>query len=288
LEDIFILSFYYFIVIFNNIPTVVRIRIIFILKNKGGYVPFHHQFLLAEVKEKILSDNKKYDGFTDYNFSGLKGQTKISKNGLHFYSSRVTLVLSSPDQNFIDHFLQSLFDLKELLIGNLQLVPEGVEQEILPVFSDSMKCICISPVVLVDSASGSPYVKKFVSPDSDVFSDLLYESTIDRMEKTGTYTSEQIASFYKFQIVPDKNYLEKIKEGEKKFARIYPVYTPADKYEVRGYTFPFSLYAAPQVQEFLFNYGLGVYTHKGFGMLDIANADLTRKTETYHFLTVDR
>lgn len=265
-----------------------RVRIIFILKNKGGYVPFHHQFLLAEVKEKILLDNKRYANFTDYNFSGLKGQTKISKNGLHFYSSRVTLVLSSPDQAFIDHFLQSLFDLKELAVGNLQLIPEGVEQEILPAFSDSLKCVCISPVVLVEPQANGLYAKKFVSPDSDVFSDLLYESTIDRMEKTGPYTSEQIASFYKFQIVPDKDYLEKIKEGEKKFARIYPVYTAVDKYEVRGYTFPFSLYAAPQVQEFLFNYGLGVFTHKGFGMLDIVNADLTRKTEVYHFMTVDR
>jgi len=266
----------------------VRVRIIFVLKNKGGHVPFHHQYLLAEVKEKILSDSKKYDGFTDYNFSGLKGQTKISKNGLHFYSSRVTLVLSSPDQVFIDHFLQNLFDLKELTVGTLQLIPEGVEQEMLPVFGDSIKCICISPVVLVEPNSSSVYVKKFISPDSDVFSDLLYESTIDRMEKTGVYTSEQIASFYKFQIVPDKNYLEKIKEGEKKFARIYPVHFRNEKHEVRGYTFPFSLYAAPQVQEYLFNYGLGVYTHKGFGMLDIANADFTRKTEAYHFLTVDR
>jgi CRISPR-associated endoribonuclease Cas6 len=97
------------------------------------------------------------------------------------------------------------------------------------------------------------------------------------MEKTGFYTPEQIASFYKFQIVPDKNYLEKIKEGEKKFARIYPVFTRTEKQEVRGYTFPFSLYADSQVQEFLFNYGLGVYTHKGFGMLDFANADLIRK-----------
>lgn len=265
-----------------------RIRIIFILKNKGGYVPFHHQYLLAEVKEKILSDSRKYGRFSDYNFSGLKGQTKISKNGLHFYSSRVTLVLSSPDQVFIDHFLQNLFELKELQVGNLQLIPEGVEQEILPVFSDSIKCICISPVVLVEPHSSSLYAKKFVPPDSDVFSDLLYESTIDRMEKTGTYTPEQIASFYKFQIVPDKNYLEKIKEGEKKFARIYPVYNQSEKHEVRGYTFPFSLYAVPQVQEFLFHYGLGVYSHKGFGMLDIANADLTRKTEAYHFLTVDK
>lgn len=266
-----------------------RVRIIFLLKNKGGFVPFHHQFLLAQLKESILKDiDQKYSTFTDYNFSGLKGQTKISKNGLHFYSSRVTLVMSGTDQNFIDHFLQRLFEFKEVRVGNLQLIPENVEIELPPKFGEVLKCICISPVVLTEPVSNDVLAKKFISPDTDTFSDLLYDSTMSRMEKSGSYTSEQIASFYKFQILPDKEYLNKIKEGEKKFARIYPIYLKEEKLEVRGYTFPFSLYAAPEVQSFLFKCGLGTFTHKGFGMLDIANADLSRKTAVYQFITADK
>ncbi len=266
-----------------------RVRIIFLLKNKGAYVPFHHQFLLAQMKESVLEKGElRFSNYMDFNFSGLKGQTKISKNGLHFYSSKVTLVLSSPDQAFIDYFLQRLFEHREIQVGNLQLIPESVEREILPDFGDSIKCVCISPVVLVNPASNDFYAKKFISPEADIFSDLLYESTMSRMEKTGAYRPEQIASFYKFQIIPDKTYLTKIKEGEKKFARIYPVFDKTNKFEIRGYTFPFVLYAAPEVQTFLFNCGLGAFTHKGFGMLDIANADLVRKTEIYHSTTVDR
>jgi CRISPR-associated endoribonuclease Cas6 len=83
--------------------------------------------------------------------------------------------------------------------------------------------------------------------------------------------------------VPDKGYLQRIREGEKKFARIYPVFNQDNKLEVRGYTFPFTLYCAPEVQEFLFTSGIGYFTHKGFGMLDISNADLNRKTEVYQF-----
>jgi CRISPR-associated endoribonuclease Cas6 len=45
------------------------------------------------------------------------------------------------------------------------------------------------------------------------------------------------------------------------------------KYEVRGYTFPFTLFAAKEVLQFVYDNGLGFFTHKGFGMLDISNND---------------
>ena len=66
--------------------------------------------------------------------------------------------------------------------------------------------------------------KRFIPPETDEFSDVLFESTILRMEALGTYNNEQLASFSKFQLVPDENYLRKIRENQKKFARIYPVY----------------------------------------------------------------
>ena len=115
--------------------------------------------------------------------------------------------------------------------------------------------------------------KKFVSPESDEFSDLLYDATLSRMEATGKYTAEQLASFYKFQIVADHDYIQRIQASHKKFARIYPLYDNDVKFEVRGYTFPFTLSAAKEVQQFIYENGLGYFTHKGFGMLDVANND---------------
>jgi CRISPR-associated endoribonuclease Cas6 len=50
------------------------------------------------------------------------------------------------------------------------------------------------------------------------------------------------------------------------------------KFEVRGYTFPFTLYAAREVQEFIYQNGLGYFTHKGFGMLDVSNNDSIQRT----------
>jgi CRISPR-associated endoribonuclease Cas6 len=257
----------------------VRIRIVFSLNNRGGYVPFHHQFLLAQIiKGLVLSGGRKeFFNYTQYNFSGLKGQIKISRKGLHFYSSRVTLVFSTSDKTFLDYFLAVLMEQKELLIGNLQLVPESVENEDPVTITDSVKFLCISPIVLLPASFNEESGKRFISPETEEFSDLLYESTIARMEASGKFHVEELAQYYKFQIIPDKYYLERIQSSHKKFARIYPLFDSDVKYEVRGYTFPFTLYAPKAVQQFVYEQGLGHFSHKGFGMLDVADNDTVRK-----------
>lgn len=241
-------------------------------------MPFHHQFLLAQMIKGLVmaGKNSKFFTYTQYNFSGLKGQIKISRKGLHFYSSKVTLVFSSSDKEFIDYFLGILFEQKELMIGNLQLTPEAVEHEEPVSITDSVKFLCISPIVLVPASFNDESGKRFISPEVDEFSDLLYDSTIARMEASGKFTAEQLADFYKFQLVADKEYINRIQTSHKKFARIYPLYDSDVKYEVRGYTFPFTLYAPQPVQQFVYENGLGHFSHKGFGMLDVANATTIR------------
>lgn len=260
-----------------------RARIIFILKNKGAFVPFHHQYLLAQLIKGIIlkGGNPKFRDEMLYNFSGLKGQTKISRNGLHFFSSKVTLVFSSLDKEFVDYFIDELFKMASIEVGNLVLIPESVEEEQVPEFESESKFICISPLVLLTPKFNDSESKRFIPPESDEFSDMLFESTISRMQSLGSYDLEQLSTFSKFQLEPDAHYLRKIRESQKKFARIYPVYDQDVKYEVRGYTFPFTLYAAKEVQKFVFICGLGAFSHKGFGMLDIANSDPAQRTKEY-------
>ena len=158
-------------------------------------------------------------------------------------------------------------------------MPLSVEKENMPPTKEEMKYLCISPIVVIDPLEGSEDPKTFLSPTSDEFSDFLYESIMIRMERAG-YSQEELAQFYKFQVVPDKDYLAKIKDDDKKFARVFTLFDGGDKYDVRGYTFPFTLYADPKVQDFVINNGLGWVTHKGFGMLDIANSDPNLRTTT--------
>ena len=262
-----------------------RIRVIFKLQNRGAYLPFHHQHILAQFLKGVLvkGGREKYFNYDCYNFSGLKGQTKISRNGLHYYSNLVTLVISAVEQEFMDYLLEQIFEFENIEFGNLQVSPLFTEIERPVELEEETKFICISPIVPFKAKFNDDYSKRFILPETDEFSDLLYESTIQRLEKRNTYTQAGFERFKKFQLVPDKPYLDRMKEKEKKFARIYSVFDNDVKYEVRGYTLPFKLYAEKEVQEFLFHCGLGNYTYKGFGMLDIANANPIDRTERYHF-----
>jgi CRISPR-associated endoribonuclease Cas6 len=174
-----------------------RTRIIFSLKNRGAYVPFHHQYLLAQVIKGLLliGPDKSFLEFNQFNFSGLKGQTKVSRKGLHYYSSKVTLVFACSDKVFMDYFISQLFAQKDLIVGNLHLEPESVEPEEPVQIGDEAKFLCISPIVLLPPAFNDDRGKKFISPDSDEFSDLLYDSTIARMETTGAYTPGAVDLF---------------------------------------------------------------------------------------------
>ena len=259
-----------------------RTRIIFSLKNRGAYVPFHHQYLIAQFLKGLLifGDKKEYKDYTDFNFSGLKGQTKISRKGLHFFSAKVTLVFSCQNPDFKNYILERLFEQKEVVIGNMQMIPESIESEEQVTIGSEGKFLCISPLVLLKAGFNDETSKKFINPESDEFSDLLYETTLQRMEASGKFSAEQIASFYKFQVVPDADYLNRIQTSHKKFARIYPLFDSDVKFEVRGYTFPFTLYAAQEVQQFVYDHGLGLFSHKGFGMLDVAsNGFIPSKSE---------
>lgn len=253
------------------------------LKNRGAYIPFHHQFLLAQVIKGITlkGGNPEFASFNIYNFSGLKGQTKPSRKGLHYYSSRVTLVVSSLNKDFIDYLLYHLFQLPSIEVGGLVLVPEKVEVESLEEVAAAEKFICISPMVLVAPKILDESSKEFINPEKDEFSDLVYDATLQRMEACTLFDSEKLSTFNEFQIVPDKAYLEKLELANKKFSRIYPLYDQDVKFEVRGYTFPFEFYAAPEVKNFVFLNGIGALTHKGFGMIDIANQDPNVRATPY-------
>lgn len=252
-----------------------RVRFVFKLINKGAVLPFHHQNLIRSFLETLIGKSQHLDQ-QPFNFSGLKGQTKVGKQGLHYFSKRVTIVMSSSFNNFIKELIELVFEQEQFSLGNLLLVPEFVEEEILPEPETDCKYLCISPIVI--SHSDNTFLnKQFVLPTGDEFSDLLYESTMNRMEMSGQYTNEEIATFSKFQVVPDQNYTQRMSARGKKFARIYTISYQNQPLEIRGYTFPLTLYAPKAVQEFVIKNGLGELTQHGFGMLDFVDQEAIKR-----------
>lgn len=255
-----------------------RIRAVFLLNNRGAVVPFHHQFLIYEKLREWIYDFGQQDSLVhDFCFSGIKGQTKVSKFGLQYFSTRITIVFSSTNDFLIRQLVDKIFAQQQVTIGNLHLSPESVEEELLPEPADKAKYLSISPIVLNMPESGEGH-KRFISPETEEFSDLVFEATIKRMGASGKFSHHDLEKFTRFQLVPDRDYLNRLKAEEKKFSRIYPIMTEGAKQEVRAYTFPFELHAAPQVHQFVTKAGLGALTGRGFGMLDFANSNIPVKT----------
>lgn len=240
-----------------------RVRLIFKNKDKGASVPFHHQYYLFRFFRGLVKKcgNAAYNDFKHFNFSGLKGQTTVSKTGLHFYSSKITLVFSCQDKEFIDDIIKSLFSLPEVKLNGLSIIPFSVELEPEIDFEEEMKYICLSPLILLEPEFSDESAKRFIHPTSAEFKSLLLDAI---NEKTDLLEGEEI------EFLPDEKYLTKLEDAGKKYSRVYPLYENDVPYEVRGYTFPFVLKAPIALHKFLFECGLGLHNDKGFGMLDLA------------------
>jgi CRISPR-associated endoribonuclease Cas6 len=211
----------------------------------------------------------------------VKGQTKVTKTGLQYNSKKVTIVFSCLSEDFAKQMVQALYKKEFVELGELVLEPDTVEKEKDSVLGEVVKYISISPIMVAPRSAED--VKEFIDPNDDRFSDSIYETTMLRMEKTGLYSEEDFKSFFKFQIVPDNEYLKKIKQKNKKFSRIYTTGSLGQGDEFRGYTFPFTLFADPKVQQFIFTCGFGDFANNGFGMLDIANIDPLGRIVEYDF-----
>lgn len=229
----------------------------------------------------MVGGNTEYLSFNGFNFSGLKGQTKSSRKGLHYYSNRVTLIVASRNVDFLNYLMVNMFKMKRLEVGSLVLVPERVEIEKMPDLSNYEKFICLSPILLYEPSLTDERVTQFLDPETDEFSDRLYDLAMQHVENLALFDSETMATFNQFQISPDKEYLAKLDENNKKYSRVYPTYDQDIKFDVRGYTFPFYFYCAAELKEVIFLDGLGALSHKGFGMIDLANEDPNDRVEPY-------
>lgn len=233
----------------------------------------------------MVGGNSDYLAFKGFNFSGLKGQTKSSRKGLHYYSSRVTLVLASRNIDFLNYLLANMFRMGQLQLGDLILEPEKTELEQIPDLTNYEKFICLSPIVLSEPSLLDDRATRFHDPETDDFSDQLYDLAMQHLERLALFEPDAMASFNEFQIVPDKEYLTKLEEGNKKYSRVYTTFDQDVRFDVRGYTFPFFFYGAKELKEVIFLDGLGALPHKGFGMVDIANEDPNDRVEPYEIPT---
>ncbi len=240
-----------------------RFKISFVREqSSSNSIPLHHQKLvtdaLGSLIDPITSDRSQF------NFSSLKGTSKIQNGFMRFLSSKITLVVSGRNAESTEQLVESVFANKPISIGKMNLIPRQKEVIPDPDFQTKMRYLCISPLILVDPNKDAEKALEQFDPTSHQFSDVLFNVVLDRMEKSG-YTDEQLNDFAEFEFTPDMQYVTKIQESGKKFARQYKC---VNGIPMVGFLLPFTLHAHPDVHKFIWEAGLGVLTDEGYGMVD--------------------
>lgn len=241
-----------------------RIKISFYQESSSAdSIPLHHQKLLADALKPVLRSVS--DDPSLFNFSSIKGTSKIMKGFMRMLSSKVTLVISSRKKEMLEQAVNALFKEKELTVSKMKLLPKSYVHIPDPEFGVKMRYLCISPLILHDPAKEPHKAQEQPEPSSHAFSDILYNVTLDKMEKAG-YSESQLSSFAEFEYTPDADYVHKITAAGKKFVRHYQ---SSSGNSMAGYLLPFTLHAHPLVQEFIWQSGIGALTEEGYGMVDI-------------------
>ncbi|MEI6816194.1 MAG: CRISPR-associated endoribonuclease Cas6 [Bacteroidota bacterium] len=241
-----------------------RIKITFNKQFKSpSNLPLHHQNTLYRCLSEFIETPQ--DPKTLFTFSPIKGTSTVFKGYVKFISNKVNLIVSSNDAEFLERMVDKMFQRRIIYIGKMNLLPKLKTVIEMPEFKTEMKYLCISPIVLIDCEKGQEESERNIDPTSQEFSDILFNTTIERMHAAG-FTEDELHEFDTFEVVADKSYIQKITENNKRFARFYK---NLEGKTMVGYLLPFTLHAHPKVHEFIFNAGLGLYTSQGYGMIDV-------------------
>ena len=247
-----------------------RIKISFLkVHGSNGLVPLHHQKIISAFMEEVIRELPIQSEF--YNFSSLKGTSKVQNGQIRFLSSKISLVISAPETEFVEQWVKKIFDRRLVSFAKLTLVPKAYQVINDPDFKTVMKYVCISPLVPQQPFVADEVTPEPMDPRAQEISDLFFETILNRMEQAG-FTEKQLNEFAEFEITPDPDYIERLLASQKKFARIYKNNM---NQTIFGYLLPFTLHAHPQVHKFIWDCGMGLFTTQGYGMIDVVGGEST-------------
>ena len=163
----------------------------------GLTIPINYNHLLTGVIYRFLAEsNPEYatflhnEGYGDeprrfklFTFSQLMAERRrITRTQIHF-ASTITWSVSSPVEDFLSHFANTLLTEGRLTIGGHRLQVQDVTVPRTPRFQSEMRFRCLSPIVMTtvrerDGNSGMHYCL----PDDPAFSELVRRNLIRKHE----------------------------------------------------------------------------------------------------------
>src|SRR5436309_1475473 len=93
------------------------------VQGNAGLVPLHHQQIVSAFVEENM---KEADITSDrYVFSSLKGTSKVQNGQIRFLSNKITLVMGSSDEPFLEKLMGKMFEKKYHNVGKLNVMPKA-------------------------------------------------------------------------------------------------------------------------------------------------------------------
>lgn len=249
-----------------------RIKIDFEIRNsplkfKRDYRRYFISFIKKVYSHSILKRIHLKKEYRPYTFSVWFGKNwEMDENHIQV-EKNLSLIFSSGDPEVITNFYNGAIELKKkdepslsfkgasLYISHISLLPYRKINSERILFKTMGVCVLNNP-----RASKKDFKKWYIIPTDDpsTFNECLSERTLERYQfitgRKDTY-SLKLIPFYESSI--REAIVEHYSEEDRK------------KGYVRGFRGVFWLEGEPEILRFVYDYGLGIRTGQGFGLLEI-------------------
>jgi len=175
----------------------------------------------------------------------------------------ITLLISSPVQEFIEHLVIGLMREPHIDIAERPLRVESVRKNDSPEFSDTMNFIMLSPLFCSYRDTGERYAR-FLFQNDDLFEPLLYQNLRRKYEALHGKAYE-LSPDARFRFTIAADYLER---NPKECIRMVTLKRGhPDETQIKATFAPFTLTAPKDLMEIGYHCGFGEKNSMGFGMV---------------------
>lgn len=240
---------------------------------KGIALPINYNHLLSGIIYRFLAEsdpeyadflhNEGYIAaqkrFKLFTFSQLMAERRrVTGAEIHF-NSTLSWYVSSPIEQFLSHFADTLLTLRSWRIDGHQLQIKDVTVPRVPRFREEMRFRCLSPIVMSTARErDGKQVMHYCMPDDPAFSELIRQNLIRKHEAIYGRAPHNDALTFSF----DPAYIRR-KQG--RVTRLVDY----KGIKIRGVMCPFTVSGSPALISLGYECGFGDKNSAGFGMVEV-------------------
>ena len=239
----------------------------------GLTLPINYNYTLAGVIYRFLAEsNPEYASFLHeegyraaekrlklFTFSQLMAERRrVTGDTIHFGSTLMWYV-SSPVEQFLSHFADTLLTEGRLSLGQHQLQIQDVTVPRIPHFRSEMYFRCLSPITMSTKRQrDGQEVMHYCLPDDPAFSQLICQNLIRKHEAIHSRVPHDDTLTFTF----DQSYIDRRRGRVTRLIDYKGI-------KIRGIMCPFRVTGSPALIQIGYECGFGDKNSAGFGMVEI-------------------